>query len=123
MRSVAVNKKIEKYIERKAQQDLLAARYPKDQYQRAYTYYKRGNPETLAAFGSSWSEATPEQRQARSSMRYYGAGKYYRRSGRRGYVRRRPVYRRRSIYRKRFSGIRRRIKRGAYKSYRRRRYF
>lgn len=47
--------------------------FPSNKY--GYQFHER-NANTLARFGKSWREATPEQRQLRKAERYYGGGLY-----------------------------------------------
>lgn len=50
-------------------------KYPIKDYGRVYP--KRGDPETTRVFGASWKEASPEQRQQRTTLGYRGKGGYW----------------------------------------------
>lgn len=53
----------------------MARKFPSRDY--ATVHIKRGSEGNIKAYGSTWAEATPEQRQAREAIGFYGKGAYF----------------------------------------------
>lgn len=50
-------------------------KFPKEEFQRVYQ--RRFTPEGIAHHGDTWATATPEQREARKAVGWYGRGSYW----------------------------------------------